>query len=87
MQIRGTNLSYCMNVHPARTFADVLANIDNYAAVIGRRVAGDKPFGLGLWVPNTAVSGLKAAAPELRRTLERMEDASANAAARSARRS
>ena len=69
MQIRGTNLSYCMNVHPARTFADVLENIDNYAAVIGRRVAGDKPFGIGLWAPNTAIAGLQAAAPELRRTL------------------
>lgn len=62
MQFRETQLTYCLNVHPARSLADVLANLERFVLPVKRLVCPDRPFGVGLWLP-------AAAARELRRDL------------------
>jgi sugar phosphate isomerase/epimerase len=66
MQIRKSHLSYCMNVHPARTFDEVLANVDRYATAVATRVAGKRSFGIGMWVPQSAIAATKLGLDRLR---------------------
>jgi sugar phosphate isomerase/epimerase len=57
MKIGDNHLTYCMNVHPARTMADVLKNIDGLAAGVKAEVSPVEPFGLGIWLPVVAAKG------------------------------
>jgi sugar phosphate isomerase/epimerase len=63
------HLSYCMNVHPAATLADVLANIERYVVPIRDRVAPGQAFGLGMWLPHAAARELADDVSPLRDTL------------------
>jgi sugar phosphate isomerase/epimerase len=52
------HLTYCLNVHPGETLADHRRAIDEFATPIGRAVAGDAPFALGLRFGATATAEL-----------------------------
>ena len=52
------HLTYCLNVHPGETLADHRRAIEQYATPIGRAVAGDAPFALGLRFGATAAEEL-----------------------------
>jgi sugar phosphate isomerase/epimerase len=53
-------LSYCANVHPGETLADVLAALRRFAGPV-RRVLGVPSMGLGLWLSRRALTELRAA--------------------------
>ncbi len=65
MLIRSTpplHLTYCLNVHPGETLADVRASIATHALDVRRAVCPDRPFGLGLRLSRRAVTDLADAA-------------------------
>lgn len=51
-------LTYCTNVHPAETLGEVMAAIDGPAAAVGRAVAPDADFALGLRLSAATVAEL-----------------------------
>jgi sugar phosphate isomerase/epimerase len=53
-------LSYCANVHPGETLADVLASLSRFAGPV-RRELGAPSMGLGLWLSRRALTELRAA--------------------------
>lgn len=46
----GTKLAYCTNVHAGADYAQTLANLDQYATAVRKRVAGNGELGIGLWL-------------------------------------
>jgi len=44
----GVHLTYCSNIHPGESWADVRANIERFFPAVRDRVAPGKPFGIGL---------------------------------------
>lgn len=42
------HLTYCTNIHPGETWAEVRANLERYVLAVKARVAPDRPFGVGL---------------------------------------
>ena len=44
----GAHLTYCSNIHPGESWADVRANIERYFPAVRDRVAPDALFGIGL---------------------------------------
>lgn len=42
------HLTYCTNIHPGETWAEVQANLERYVLAVRERVAAGRPFGLGL---------------------------------------
>jgi sugar phosphate isomerase/epimerase len=42
------HLTYCTNIHPGETFAEVRRNVDGLVTAVGREVSGGRPFGVGL---------------------------------------
>jgi len=44
----GAHLTYCSNIHPAESWAEVRANIERYFPAVRSRVAPGEPFGIGL---------------------------------------
>jgi len=67
------HLTYCLNVHAGESWAEQFAAIRESATAIARRVAGDKPFGLGLRLSAASAAELVARPElidELRRYLE-----------------
>ena len=44
----GAHLTYCSNIHPAESWADVRANIERYFPAVRSRVAPGEEFGIGL---------------------------------------
>jgi hypothetical protein len=42
------HLTYCTNIHPGESWAQVRANFDRYVLPIRNELAPDRPFGLGL---------------------------------------
>ena len=44
----GAHLTYCSNIHPGESWADVRANIERYFPAVRDRVAPGKAFGIGL---------------------------------------
>src|SRR5690606_15736792 len=42
------HLTYCTNIHPGETWAEVRRNLEAYVVPTARRVAGGRPFGVGL---------------------------------------
>jgi len=44
----GAHLTYCSNIHPGESWAEVRANIERYFPAVRDRVAPEAPFGIGL---------------------------------------
>jgi sugar phosphate isomerase/epimerase len=44
----GPHLTYCTNIHPGSGWGEVFANLARHAPELRRRLAPDRPFGLGL---------------------------------------
>lgn len=42
------HLTYCTNIHPGESWAEVRANLERYVLAVRTRVAPDRPFGIGL---------------------------------------
>lgn len=60
------HLTYCTNIHPGETWAEVRRNLEAYVVPTARRVAGGRPFGVGLRLSGVAAAEL-ARADELDR--------------------
>lgn len=59
MTISRLPLSYCTNVHPARTLADVYAGLDKFSVPI--REATGSPLAVGLWLAKSVIDELQTA--------------------------
>ena len=82
---RSVRLAYCLNVHAAETFADLLAGLRSITLPLRERLGrADEPFGVGLYLSAKLVAEL-ARAPELRAEVaqlfadERLDPFTANA--------
>lgn len=51
-------LTYCTNVHPGESWAEVEANLRRYLPAIKAKVAPDRPFGVGLRLSAEAAAAL-----------------------------
>ncbi len=47
-------LTYCTNIHPGETWSAVFRNLKDYVPVIGKNLAGDQPFAIGLRLSDLA---------------------------------
>ena len=56
------HLSYCTNIHPGESWAEVRANLERYLVPVRERVAPGEPFGVGLRL--SAESARALATPE-----------------------
>ncbi len=56
------HLSYCTNIHPGESWAEVRANLERYLVPVRERVAPGRPFGVGLRL--SAESARALAVPE-----------------------
>jgi sugar phosphate isomerase/epimerase len=65
-----THLTYCLNVHPGESLAEMSAAIREHAAVIRAAVAPGVPFGLGLRVADRAAREMED--PTARRALREL---------------
>src|SRR5690606_7115940 len=52
------HLTYCTNIHPGETWAEVRRNLEAYVVPTARRVAGGRPFGVGLRLSGVAAAEL-----------------------------
>src|SRR5437868_7070329 len=52
------HLTYCTNIHPGETWADVRANIEHYVIPVKSLVASSQPFGIGLRLSGQAAASL-----------------------------
>jgi sugar phosphate isomerase/epimerase len=58
VQIGGSHLTYCTNIHPAESWAEVFANLEQHVVAVKERVCPDAPFGVGLRLSARAASEL-----------------------------
>src|SRR2546423_3160726 len=65
MSLSTLPLSYCTNVHPGRSVAEVEAGLDQYTAAVAREVG--RPIAAGLWLAKPVVSELLASQGGVRR--------------------
>lgn len=68
--MNGVTVTYCMNVHPGETVADVFRAVSEYAAPVAHAF-GHGRFGLGLRLSGCAASGF-ANSPELLQALQQL---------------
>lgn len=52
------HLTYCTNIHPGETWPEVRENIERYVLAVRDRVAGGRPFGVGLRLSAEAARAL-----------------------------
>lgn len=52
------HLTYCTNIHPGETWAEVRANLERYVLAVKARVAPDRQFGVGLRLSARAAESL-----------------------------
>jgi sugar phosphate isomerase/epimerase len=52
------HLTYCTNIHPGETWPEVLAALERHVPEVKRRVASDRPFGVGLRLAAAAAEAL-----------------------------
>ena len=52
------HLTYCLNIHPGETWAENFAAIRQHAMEVKKRIAPDRPFGLGLRLSHAAADSL-----------------------------
>jgi TonB family protein len=62
------HLSYCTNIHPGESWAEVRANLERYLVPVRERVAPGRPFGVGLRLSAESVRAL--AAPDALQELQ-----------------
>jgi len=69
----GVHLTYCSNIHPGESWAEVRANLERHLLAVRARVAPDAAFGVGLRLSARAAAELAAPAAlaELRAFLAR----------------
>ena len=69
----GSHLTYCTNIHPGESWADVRANLARYLPAVKKQVAPDQDFGVGLRLSAAAVASLRepGALAELKEFLQR----------------
>jgi sugar phosphate isomerase/epimerase len=53
------HLSYCSNIHPGESWAEVRANLERHVVRVAREVAGGAPFGVGLRLSDLAARELE----------------------------
>lgn len=53
-----THLTYCTNIHPGESWAEVRRNIETHVVAVKARVSPDAPFGLGLRLSAAAARSL-----------------------------
>ena len=53
-----SHLTYCSNIHPGETWAEVRANLERYVPSVRDQVAPGQPFGVGLRLSAQAASDL-----------------------------
>ncbi len=51
---QGYHLSYCTNIHPGETWAEVFESLQTYVLPIKAQLSPDKPFGIGLRLSDQA---------------------------------
>jgi sugar phosphate isomerase/epimerase len=56
------HLTYCTNIHPGETWAEVRANLARFTVAVKAKVAPDVPFGVGLRLSGRAADELAAPA-------------------------
>ncbi len=69
------HLTYCSNIHPGDDWAQTRANVLAHFAAVRRRVAPDRPFGVGLRLSALALDQLQAIPGELGRFADALRDA------------
>ena len=52
------HLTYCTNIHPGETWAEVRANLERHVVRVKEAVAPDRPFGVGLRLSAVAAASL-----------------------------
>jgi sugar phosphate isomerase/epimerase len=50
----GQHLAYCTNIHPAETWPETLAALEQHTLAVRARVCPDRPFGIGLRLSDQA---------------------------------
>jgi len=58
----GTHLTYCSNIHPGETWAEVRANLERHVTRVRDRICPGEPFGIGLRLSGRAAADLSDAA-------------------------
>lgn len=58
----GTHLTYCSNIHPGETWAEVRANLERHVTRVRDRICPREPFGIGLRLSGRAAADLSDAA-------------------------
>jgi hypothetical protein len=64
MKVDGAHLTYCTNIHPGESWAEVRANLERYVVAVKARVAPRERFGIGLRLSARAAREL-ASPPEM----------------------
>lgn len=72
MAISPLSLSYCTNVHPGRSVAEVIAGLERYTASLSRNVPGG--VAAGLWLARSVVSELLATPDGIARFADRLRN-------------
>jgi sugar phosphate isomerase/epimerase len=52
------HLTYCTNIHPGESWADVRTNVERQVLAVKHRICPDRPFGIGLRLSAAAAAGL-----------------------------
>jgi sugar phosphate isomerase/epimerase len=58
MKVGTSHLTYCTNIHPAESWAEVRANLEQHVLAVKARVSPDAPFGVGLRLSGRAANEL-----------------------------
>ncbi len=58
MQVVAHHLSYCSNIHPGESWEEHFSELQQHVPGIGKQIATDKPFGIGLRLSAEAASTL-----------------------------
>src|SRR5205823_316809 len=72
MSLSSLPLSYCTNVHPGRSVAEVEAGLDRYTVEVARRFG--QPLAAGLWLAKPVVDELLTAPEDLPAFAERLAE-------------
>jgi sugar phosphate isomerase/epimerase len=59
MQISGAHLTYCTNIHPGESWAQVFENVRTHVLAVKARVSPEQPFGVGLRLSAEAARSLR----------------------------
>jgi sugar phosphate isomerase/epimerase len=57
------HLTYCSNIHPGESWAEVRANLEKHVVRVAREISGSAAFGIGLRLSDAAARELEAPGP------------------------